>query len=67
MKEPAILSTSVLAVGHYLNNKKPSRSCYLTTVGGHFLGAISNFSAVSLFALLIQRGACADTIIMEQD
>ena len=67
MKEPAILSISVLAVGHYLNSKKPSRRCYLTAVSGHFLDAISNFSAVSLFAPLIQRGTCADTIIKEQD
>lgn len=67
MKEAAILSPSVLTLGHYLTNQPPGRRYFATAVGSHFLGAILNFGAVSLLAPLIQRGARADPIITEQD
>lgn len=67
LKEAAILSPSVLELGHYLTNQPPGRRYYATAIGGHFMGVLLNFGAVSLLAPLIQRGARADPIETEQD
>ena len=67
LKEAAERSTSILQIGHYLTNQPPGRRYFSTAVGGHFLGVLLNFGAVSLLAPLIQRGARADPIETEQD
>ena len=67
LKEAAIRSPSILKLGHYLTNQPPGRRYYATAIGGHFMGVLLNFGAVSLLAPLIQRGARADPILTEQD
>lgn len=67
LKEAAIRSPSILELGHYLTNQPPGRRYFATAIGGHFMGVLLNFGAVSLLAPLIQRGARADPIITEQD
>lgn len=67
LKEAAIRSPSVLKLGHYLTNQPPGRRYFATAIGGHFMGVLLNFGAVSLLAPLIQRGARADPIVTEQD
>ncbi len=67
LKEAAVRSPSVLELGRYLTNQPPGRRFFATAIGGHFMGVLLNFGAVSLLAPLIQRGARADPIITEQD
>ncbi len=67
LKEAAVRSPSIQELGYYLTNQPPGRRYYATAVGGHLLGVLMNFSAVTLLAPLIQRGARADPIVTEQD
>ncbi|NQW00333.1 MAG: hypothetical protein HQ483_11590 [Rhodospirillales bacterium] len=67
LKEAAIRSPSVLELGHYLTNQPPGRRYFATAIGGHFLGVLLNFGAVSLLAPLIQRGARAEPIVTAAD
>jgi len=59
MKEAAKRSQSVVEVGVYLTSQPPGRRFYSVAFGSHILGAFLNFSAVSLIAPLIQKGAQA--------
>lgn len=59
LRDGAFRSRSVLKIGHYLTNQPPSRRYFALHVGGHFMGTLLNFSAVSLLGPLILRGARA--------
>lgn len=59
LREAAITSASVLAVGEWITRQPPGRRFYATWFGGHIAGILLNFGAVSLLAPLIQRGAAA--------
>ncbi len=59
LREAAARSPAVLTCGVYLT-MQPPKTRYLTThLGGHGLGALVNFGAISLLAPLIQRGVAA--------
>ena len=57
LKEAAQGSPSVLKLGVYLTRQPPQQRYYSLAVGGHLLGILLNFGAVSLLTPLIQRGA----------
>ncbi|MEM6462265.1 MAG: hypothetical protein AAF724_10145 [Pseudomonadota bacterium] len=59
LREGAFRSRSVLKIGHYLTNQPPGRRYLALHVGGHFIGVLLNFSAISLLGPLILRGAQA--------
>lgn len=59
LRDGAFRSRSVLKIGHYLTNQPPSRRYFALHVGGHFMGTLLNFSAISLLGPLILRGARA--------
>jgi len=56
LREGAVTSTSVLNVGRYLTRQPPGRRYLSTHLGGHGLGVIFNFGALSLLGPLLQRG-----------
>lgn len=57
LKEAAQGSPSVLKLGVYLTRQPPKQRYYSLAFGGHALGTLLNFGAVSLLTPLIQRGA----------
>lgn len=57
LKEAAQRSASVLDLGLYTTRQPRGRRYYGLAVGGHILGVLLNFGAVSLLTPLIQRGA----------
>jgi hypothetical protein len=57
LKEAAQGSASVLKLGVYLTRQPPQQRYYSLAFGGHLLGTLLNFGAVSLLTPLIQRGA----------
>lgn len=57
LKEAAQLSSSVLRLGRYLTGQPSGRRYYSLAFGGHMLGILLNFGAISLLTPLIQRGA----------
>lgn len=59
LKEAAQRSRSVLALGSYLTQQPQGRRYYALSVGGHAMGVLLNFGAISLLTPLIQRGAKA--------
>ncbi|MCP4999600.1 MAG: hypothetical protein GY933_12880 [Hyphomicrobiales bacterium] len=59
LRDGAFSSRSVLKIGHYLTNQPPSRRYFALHVGGHFIGTLLNFSAISLLGPLVLRGARA--------
>ena len=61
LKEAAQLSPSVLELGSYLTRQKRGRRYYSLAVGGHAMGVLLNFGAISLLTPLIQRGVAAST------
>lgn len=67
LKEAAERSPSILEIGRYLTNQPPGRRYFTTAIGGHLLGVLLNFGAISLLAPLIQRGARAGPMVTEQD
>lgn len=67
LKEAAERSPSILRIGYYLTNQPPGRRYFTTAIGGHLLGVLLNFGAISLLAPLIQRGARAGPMVTEQD
>lgn len=67
LKEGAERSDSVLQMGRYLTNQPPGRRYYSTAIGGHLMGVLLNFGAVSLLAPLIQRGAKASADASPQE
>ena len=56
LREGAVTSGAVLAVGRYLTRQPPGRRYAAISVGGHALGIFLNFGALSLLGPLIQRG-----------
>lgn len=65
LKEAAQLSPSVLELGKYLTRQRRGRRYYSLAVGGHVMGVLLNFGAISLLTPLIQRGAKASTSSLE--
>lgn len=61
LKEAAQNSHSVLKLGTYLTNQPPGRRYYSLAFGGHTMGVLLNFGAISLLTPLIQRGVRAKT------
>ena len=59
LKEAAQRSNSVLELGVFLTRQPPGRRYYSLAVGGHAMGVLLNFGAISLLTPLIQRGARA--------
>ncbi|MEX3011905.1 hypothetical protein [Hoeflea sp. TYP-13] len=59
LRDGAFNSRSVLEIGRYLTNQPPSRRYFALHIGGHFIGTLLNFSAVSLLGPLVLRGAKA--------
>ena len=59
LRQAAMTSASVLAVGTWITLQPPGRRFYATWFGGHVAGILLNFGAVSLLAPLIQRGVRA--------
>ncbi|TQV68064.1 hypothetical protein [Denitrobaculum tricleocarpae] len=59
LRDGAVTSPSVLAVGRYLTRQPPGRRYAALQTGGHFLGVILNFGCLSLLGPLIQRGVRA--------
>ena len=57
LKEAAARSNSVLELGTFLTKQPPGRRYYAIAFGGHFVGVLLNFGAISLLTPLIQRGA----------
>ncbi len=59
LRDAAATSDAVLAVGSYLTKQPPGRRYAAIHLGGHALGIILNFGALSLLGPLIQRGVKA--------
>lgn len=59
LKEAAQRSGSVLELGRYLTQQPQGRRYYSLSIGGHIMGVLLNFGAISLMTPLIQRGAKA--------
>ena len=57
LKEAAQRSGSVLEFGVFLTQQPQGRRYYSISIGGHIMGVLLNFGAVSLLTPLIQRGA----------
>lgn len=57
LKEAAERSSSVLKLGTYLTKQPGGRRYYSLAFGGHLMGVLLNFGAISLLTPLIQRGA----------
>jgi len=57
LREAAITSPAVLAMGHYLTRQPPGRRFFAAFLGGQMGGVLLNFGAVSLLGPMIQRGA----------
>lgn len=57
LKEAAQRSQSILELGLYTTRQPRGRRYYGLAVGGHLMGVLLNFGAVSLLTPLIQRGA----------
>lgn len=60
LRDAATSSQSVLAVGRMLTRQPPGRRYWAIALGGHAMGVIMNFGALSLLGPLVQRGARAD-------
>lgn len=61
LKEAAQRSLSVLELGKFLTRQPPGRRFYSLAIGGHGMGVLLNFGAISLLTPLIQRGVRAET------
>ncbi|PHP68833.1 hypothetical protein CSC94_02235 [Zhengella mangrovi] len=59
LKAGASVSQSVLSVGTWLTLQPPGRRYLAIASGGHMMGVIMNFGALSLLGPLVQRGARA--------
>lgn len=60
LRDGAVTSPSVLKLGRYLTRRPPGQRYIAIHAGGHALGMILNFGALSLLGPLIQRGVRAD-------
>jgi len=59
LKNAAQRSASVLELGQYMTAQPPGRRYFSLAFGGHALGVLLNFGAISLLTPLIQRGVRA--------
>ena len=59
LREGAVASPSVLAVGDYLTRQPPQRRYAAVHAAGHVFGLLLNMGALTLLAPLIQRGVRA--------
>ncbi len=59
LKEAAQRSRSVLDLGVWVTRQQQGRRYYALSIGGHVMGVLLNFGAISLLTPLIQRGARA--------
>jgi hypothetical protein len=60
LRDGAVTSPSVLALGKYLTRRPPGQRYLAIHTGSHALGMILNFGALSLLGPLIQRGTETD-------
>ncbi|MEM7634670.1 MAG: hypothetical protein AAF299_08935 [Pseudomonadota bacterium] len=60
LRDGAVTSASVLKLGRYLTHRPPGQRYIAIHTGGHALGMILNFGALSLLGPLIQRGIKVD-------
>ena len=60
LRDGAVTSPSVLKLGRYLTHRPPGQRYIAIHAGGHALGMILNFGALSLLGPLIQRGIRVD-------
>ena len=67
LKEAAQRSDSVLQLGNFLTRQPPGRRYYTLAFGGHIMGVLLNFGAISLLTPLIQRGARAGNPTTKKD
>ena len=66
LKEAAQRSVSVLKLGTFMTSQPAGKRFFSLAFGGHIMGVLLNFGAISLLTPLIQRGARA-SIINEPD
>lgn len=59
LRDGAFSSRSVLGIGQYLTSQPPGRRYFALHIGGHFLGTLLNFGAISLLGPLVLRGVRA--------
>jgi hypothetical protein len=67
LREAAITSPAVLAMGNYLTRQQPGRRFLASFLGGQMAGVLLNFGAISLLAPMIQRGVRAEPVRTEDD
>ncbi|GAG60758.1 unnamed protein product, partial [marine sediment metagenome] len=60
LRDAAVTSPSVLAVGTFLTKQRPGKRYAALHIGGHALGVVLNFGALSLLGPLVQRGVRGD-------
>lgn len=60
LRDGAVTSPAVLSLGQYLTRRPPGQRYIAIHAGGHALGMILNFGALSLLGPLIQRGVQDD-------
>ncbi len=56
LRQGAFGSNSVLTIGRFLTSQPPGRRYMALHIGGHFMGVLLNFGAISLLGPLIRRG-----------
>ena len=56
LRQGAFGSNSILTIGRFLTSQPPGRRYFALHIGGHFMGALLNFGAISLLRLLFRRG-----------
>ena len=59
LRDGAFSSRSVLGIGQYLTSQPPGRRYFSLHIGGHFMGTLLNFGAISLLGPLVLRGVRA--------
>jgi hypothetical protein len=67
LKEAAQLSPSVFKLGTYLTSQPPGKRYFSLAYGGHLMGVLLNFGAISLLTPLILRGARAGSVSGAKD
>ncbi|MBW8638851.1 hypothetical protein K1W69_16765 [Hoeflea sp. WL0058] len=66
LRAGANTSSSVVAIGSYLTSQPPGRRYIALHLGGHFMGVLLNFGAISLLGPLIKRGVDAASVVTPQ-
>lgn len=65
LREGAMTSHSILAVGKYLTNQPPNRRFFSLFAGSHFFSVLINLGSLSLLSPIIQRGIRASAATTE--